>query len=119
MLFSVPDHSSVQMAVSYLALSPKRAVAYAGAAFIAFSFVWYLFWLLPVHAWFRQPIELSGVCPNCGSRDFRSSHTTSPIDRIRKKLGLHPYRCRGCTKRFISRSTGDGQAGLSRLPEIS
>jgi hypothetical protein len=92
--------------LSIFALSPKRAIVYAAAAFLAFSFVWYLLWLLPIHAWFRKPIQLSGECPNCGSKDVRPSHVNSVIDRNRKRLGLLPFRCRGCTRRFISRSTG-------------
>jgi hypothetical protein len=94
-------------------LNPKRAMVYAGAAFIAFAFVWYLLWLLPIHAWFRKPIEQADECPHCGSKDFRNSHIHTSMDRFRKKLGLMPFRCRGCTRRFISRSSGNARGELT------
>jgi hypothetical protein len=92
-----------------LDLSPKRAMAYGGAAFVAFAAVWYLLWLLPIHAWFRKPFEASAQCPHCGSSDVRNSHIHSQMDRLRQRLGLLPFRCRGCTRRFISRSSGSGE----------
>jgi hypothetical protein len=96
------------------ALSPRRALAYAAAAAIAFALVSYLLWLLPIHAWFRKPIDSAAKCPCCGSKDFRISYSKSPLDRFRKRLGLHPYRCRGCTRRFISRSAGIISSGVGQ-----
>ena len=103
--------------LSFFALNPIRVMTYGGAAFLVFSILWYLLWLLPIHAWFRKPIELSALCPNCGSKDVRSSHVCSGMDRFRKKLGLLPFRCRGCTRRFISRSSGAMPPGLSSQTE--
>lgn len=84
-------------------------MAYSGAAFVTCAIVSYLLWLLPIHAWFRKPIEVSGACPHCGSKDFRNSRIHSQMDRFRQKIGLLPFRCRGCTRRFISRSSGSGE----------
>jgi len=102
-----------------LSISPKSAFAYAIVAFIAFSIFWYLLWLLPIQAWFRKPIHQSSECPNCGSRDFRPAHVNSAMDRMRKRLGLLPFRCRGCTRRFFSRSTGEVTTGLTSGVELS
>jgi hypothetical protein len=74
---------------------------------MALSLVWYLLWLLPIDAWFRKPIEGAAECPLCGSKDFRYSHVHTPLDRFRKRLGLLPFRCRGCMRRFVSRSSGE------------
>jgi hypothetical protein len=97
---------------SFFALSPKRTIAYAMAAFLAFSFVWYILWRLPIVAFFRKPVEVSGKCPLCGSRDVRPSRLYSVIDHFRKKLGLLPFRCRGCTQRFFSRSSRDAESAI-------
>ena len=93
-------------------LSPKRTVALAAAVFLVFACIWYVLWTLPFFALFRKPIERSGKCPLCGSRDFRISYANSSLDGIRRKLGLLPFRCRGCTKRFIRRSSGNAGSAV-------
>jgi hypothetical protein len=111
-------HSMASGLFLLAALSPHRMLAYAAAGVIAFSLVCYLLCLLPIHAWFRKSINSKAECPYCGSRDFRISHSESTLDRFRKKLGLQPFRCRGCMRRFISRSAGlvhSGVADLNRL----
>lgn len=71
----------------------------------ALTGLWIALWMLPVQAWFRKSIEAAPECPHCGSKDIRISHVYGPIDRLRVKLGLAPFRCRGCTRRFFSRSS--------------
>jgi hypothetical protein len=100
------------------ALSPKRMAAYAVAAFLAFSFFWYVLWSLPISAWFRKPLEPGSQCPMCGSRDVRPSRVNNFIDRFRVKLGLFPFRCRGCTKRFVARSSDEIFDGMMSQLEI-
>jgi hypothetical protein len=99
-------------------LSPKGAVAVAGLAFVVFVTCWGLLWTLPIQAWFRKSIDESPECPACGSKDIRHSHINSGADRFRKKLGLHPFRCRGCTRRFFSRSSHHAAHGLTSPAEI-
>ena len=98
-----------------MVIGPRRAMAYAAGVVFIFTFIWYILWLLQVRAWFRKPIEVSGTCPYCGSHDVRPSNVESGLDRIRKRLGLYAYRCRGCTRRFISRSSHQGAPLASRL----
>jgi hypothetical protein len=87
-------------------------LAYAGGAVFAVLLLGYLVWSLPIHAWLRKPIEVEAKCPHCGSRDFRPSYVQSRIDGLRKKMGLIPFRCRGCAKRFISRCSRDMSSEL-------
>jgi len=84
-----------------------RAIAYVLAALLLFAGFWLVLWLLPIQAWFRKRIEENAECPHCGSKDIRNSHIQGVIDRWRKKIGLLPFRCRGCTQRFYSRSSSD------------
>ncbi len=104
--------------LSFFALTPIRAITYGAVAFVTFTIVWYLLWLLPIHAWFRKPMELSPECPLCGSKNFRPSHVHNSVDRFRKKLGLLPFRCRGCTQRFISRSSRNSRHDLPTEVEL-
>src|SRR5690349_4980632 len=112
MLSRLPQLIPATQLSALFVLSPTRAFAYATVAFFLFAVLWYMLWLLPIHAWFRKPIQLSAKCPLCGSKDFRPSHLHSAIDRVRSRLGLLPFRCRGCTKRFVSRATLDARSGL-------
>jgi hypothetical protein len=94
-----------------LSMSTKRLLVYAGvAAFLVFA-VLYCLWTLAVYARFRKPIELSAECPSCGSKDFRSSYEVA-LDRIRKRIGIYPFRCRQCSKRFFRRSLRGGVYGI-------
>jgi hypothetical protein len=95
-----------------LVISDKRAMEYTAAALLLIAGCWCFFSALALFAWFRKPIESAAGCPKCGSKDFRPSHDISPLDRIRKRIGIFPFRCRGCTKRFFSRSSRRGQAGI-------
>ena len=92
--------------------SPKRMLFCVFALALVFCFFSFLLWRLPVQAWFREPIERSGKCPGCGSTDVRPSFFESGIDRVRKRLGLVAFRCRGCTHRFISRCSEDVRGKL-------
>jgi hypothetical protein len=103
------------VAPALLLISDKRTIAYAGGVVFLIVFFCYCLWILAVFAWFRKPIEVSGTCPHCGSKDLRPSYDLSAMDRIRKKLGIFPFRCRGCTRRFFSRSSNGGRAGI---PEV-
>jgi hypothetical protein len=94
-------------------LTPGLAIAYAAVAFIVLAIFLYMLWLLPIQAWFRKPIEVSAECPHCGSKDFRPSYISNAMDRLRKRIGLHPFRCRACTRRFVSRSSGPANEGLA------
>jgi hypothetical protein len=107
-LLSVPELVYPAM----LAIGPRRALLYAGAASLCVTLFSYLLWQLPIHAWFREPMERSPKCPGCHSRDVRPSFCESAIDRFRKRLGLLPFRCRGCTQRFVSRCSVELHAKL-------
>ena len=92
-----------------LVVSGKELLAYIAAAVIPLLLVVYATCALPVLALFRKPIEESAECPLCGSKDFRLSYLMSPMDRVRKFLGLYAFRCRGCTKRFIRKARNQMQ----------
>jgi hypothetical protein len=91
--------------------SPQKLLLYAGGVVFLIAVLVYCLWTLAVYARFIKPIELSAACPACGSKDFRPSYEVS-LDRIGKKLGIFPYRCRGCTKRFFRRSLHGGPDGF-------
>lgn len=112
----LPVHHAPE--VMFAVLSPGRAMAYAGAILITFSLLWLMLWRLPILAYFRKPVDLSHECPMCGSKDVRPSHITTITDRFRRHLGLQPFRCRGCTKRFISRSSALTHHHLSPEAEV-
>ena len=41
-------------------------------------------------------------CPNCGeAENLRPSHQLLP--ELVQRFGFHPYRCRACHRRFVSR----------------
>jgi hypothetical protein len=41
-------------------------------------------------------------CPRCEeTTNLRSSH--QPLPPLIERLGFHPYRCRACQRRFVSR----------------
>ena len=109
-----PDAASV-----FAALSPKRVAAYAVAVLMVLAFVSMLLWRLPIYAYFRKSIESNHQCPHCGSRDIRASHLSTLMDSVRKRVGLQPFRCRGCTRRFISRSTAATHSRLGSEAEAN
>jgi len=84
-------------------ISTKRLSAYVIAGLMAVAGLWWLVWLIPFYVWFQKPINKESLCPNCGSRDFRHSIIAGKVDRIRLFFSIHPYRCRGCTRRFFGR----------------
>ena len=88
-----------------VAPSPLRAIAFVLAGLLALAVFWVVLWMLPIQAWFRKRIEENAQCPHCGSKDIRNSHNQGVIDPWRKRIGLHPFRCRGCAQRFYSRSS--------------
>lgn len=49
------------------------------------------------------------TCPKCGSADPRPSERRLWSDVPRRILGLDPWRCHKCSKRFHARSTGAGR----------
>ena len=96
---------------AFLLITMKRLLFYIGAGAFAVFAVGYVLAALAIHARFLKPIELSAVCPSCGSTDFRSSYEVT-LDRIRKKLGIYPFRCRRCCKRFFRRSISGEIRGI-------
>ena len=40
------------------------------------------------------------VCPNCGWRNTRPSHTRTLLDTVLRTFSMRPYRCRSCGNRF-------------------
>ena len=46
------------------------------------------------------PIHGQPVCPNCGWRNTRPSHTRTLLDTVLRTLAFRPYRCRSCGNRF-------------------
>jgi hypothetical protein len=94
-------------------MSRNLALAYTGAVVLGVVFLVCFLWILAIFAWFRKPIELSASCPLCGSKDFRPSRDLTTIGLIRRKLGVFPFRCRGCTRRFVSRSINGGHTGMA------
>ena len=40
------------------------------------------------------------VCPNCGWRSTRPSHTKKFLDGVLRAFSFRPYRCRSCGNRF-------------------
>ena len=107
-------------ATSFFAtLSPKRAAVYAGAVLVVLAFISMLLWRLPIYAYFRKPIESDHQCPHCGSRDIRASHLSTAMDSVRRRVGLQPFRCRGCTRRFISRSKAETHSRLGSEAEAN
>jgi hypothetical protein len=94
-----------------LSISTKRLLVYAGAAVLLVFAFFYCLWALAIDARFRKPIELTTACPACGSKDFRPSYEVA-LDPVRKKLGIYPFRCRGCAKRFFRRSLRGGVDGI-------
>jgi hypothetical protein len=88
---------------SMVTQSPRRLLVCSLAAAMLVWILSYLLWRLPLQALFRAPIERSAKCPHCGSSDVRPSFVASRIDMIRRKIGLVPFRCRGCANRFVSR----------------
>src|SRR5215469_177594 len=101
--------SSIPSAI--LLISTKRALFYAGIGTLLLCGMVYCLITLAVHARFRRPIEKTDSCPSCGSRDFRSSYEVA-FDRVRKKFGIYPFRCRRCLKRFFRRSLRGGAYGI-------
>jgi len=89
-----------------LLITTKRAIAYAGAAVLAGVSFCGLLWLIPIFVWFQKPIYRTSSCPRCGSKDFRPSLVATSVDRIRVFFGIYPFRCRGCTRRFVGRIKG-------------
>jgi hypothetical protein len=67
--------------------------------------------LIPVFVWVQKPINRLSACPHCGSKDFRRSYVAGTVDQIRGLLGIHAFRCRGCTRRFFGRdeAVGNGE----------
>ncbi len=43
-------------------------------------------------------------CPGCKSEDHRRSRRRSPLDYILFLMGLAPFRCKKCAKRFHART---------------
>jgi hypothetical protein len=66
-------------------------------------------WLLPPATWFSGPPER---CPNCLSKDFRTSMVSSIVDHIRTAFHLRPYRCRGCWSRFLAKAIDEKSHGI-------
>ena len=93
----------------------KQTIAYVLVALVCSTAVGILLWRVPIEALFRKPIELAGECPHCGSKDIRNSRVQSDLDRLRGKIGLLPFRCRGCTRRFFRRSNGDKSRAIQPL----
>jgi hypothetical protein len=112
MFSNLPQFLPATFLLSLIALDESQTFVYSAVTFLALALFCYLLWLLPLDALFRRPIESSSECPKCGSKDFRPSRVASQLDRFRKRLGLLPFRCRGCTRRFVSRSSGEEHASL-------
>jgi len=48
-----------------------------------------------------EPFCMKPACPHCGSKDTRPSHMDNWVSKFMGLLGLSPYRCRSCLKRFF------------------
>jgi len=44
-----------------------------------------------------------GTCPSCGGHNLRSSKVRGAAERLRSMIGILPFRCRQCGKRFSTR----------------
>jgi hypothetical protein len=87
-----------------LLFSKRLLLKYFAAGFAGIAATWLLSWVAAMPAWFRPPIGSKGAaCPHCGSKDIRPSRHADRIDRMRRYLGIHAFRCRGCLRRFPSR----------------
>lgn len=84
-----------------LFLLPTLALAAGALAMLAVVGLFLLFGVLQLHILFRTPTD-PVACPNCGSRDIRKSRAMGQVDLLRKRIGLNPFRCRGCFSRFLS-----------------
>ena len=40
------------------------------------------------------------MCPSCGWRNTRPSHTKTILDAVLRNFAFRPYRCRSCGNRF-------------------
>jgi hypothetical protein len=101
-IFKFYNISTGMYSLSFLLIT-KLQVTYVAVAFLYAALFWAVTWLIPVYVWFQKPINRSSVCPRCGSKDFRRSYIFGVVDRIRVFFGIHPFRCRGCTHRFLGR----------------
>jgi hypothetical protein len=43
------------------------------------------------------------ICPKCGAEDIRLSRRVTWMDRLRRALGRHAWRCRVCRERFLAK----------------
>jgi hypothetical protein len=84
--------------------SKRLLLEYFAAGFAGIVVICLLSWIAAMPAWFRPPMgSKRAACPHCGSKDIRPSRHADRIDRMRRSLGIHAFRCRGCLRRFPSR----------------
>ena len=60
---------------------------------------------------------MSLSCPKCGSRDLRFSRTRGTLERLKKIVGIRPFRCRDCHTRFIARWWSLSDLAYARCPK--
>jgi proteasome lid subunit RPN8/RPN11 len=65
--------------------------------------------------------QREAICPRCGGKHLRRSHTRGPIERLREVFGYYPYRCHECLSRFFLKTSSDlltrARSGPRRRPE--
>jgi hypothetical protein len=81
-------------------VSPEMKIMLA-IALVVLALVAVVMWLFPVSVWFNGARDR---CPRCDSKDIRPSMISSVTDRLRLILQIHPYRCRSCRTRFMTKT---------------
>ena len=45
------------------------------------------------------------ICPKCRAAQAHRSHRRGPIEDLAALFAIYPYRCHGCSHRFLERET--------------
>ena len=54
------------------------------------------------------------ICPKCRIAQAHRSHRRGPIEDLAALFAIYPYRCHGCSHRFLERETRVNRGAVQR-----